>query len=299
MRRYVAVMTFREGGRFEGGRVRKSSGRRGGVAVGGGVVGLILVVLISQLTGVDLSGIVGGGDGGGQDLGTIGECNAEQANTDPECRLSATLQALDAFWVAEASSIETTGFEIPYAESFAGSVDTACGTATSEIGPFYCPPDQGIYLDLGFFDVLRSRFGASSGNLAEMYVVAHEYGHHIQNVTGYFDRADRSGTGEDSDSVRLELQADCLAGMWIGHAATVPDPDTGVVFLEPISAEELRDALSAAAAVGDDRIQSSAGGGIDPDSWTHGSSEQRQDWFTIGYERADFAACDTFEASSL
>jgi len=294
-------MTFREGGQFEGGRVRRSAGRRGGVAVGGGLVGLILVLVLSQVTGMDLSGLVGGGGGGGgsQDLGTIGECTAEQANTDPECRLSATLQALDAFWLPEAERLGVEAFEIPGAESFTGSVDTACGTATSAVGPFYCPPDQGIYLDLGFFDVLRSDFGASGGNLAEMYVVAHEYGHHVQNVTGYFDRADRSGTGEDSDSVRLELQADCLAGMWAGHAATVPDPDTGVIFLEPITAEQLRDALSAAAAVGDDRIQSSSGGSINPDAWTHGSSEQRQEWFTIGYEQGDFAACDTFEAGSL
>jgi Predicted metalloprotease len=151
----------------------------------------------------------------------------------------------------------------------------------------------------GFFDELRSRFGSSGGPLAEMYVVAHEYGHHVQNVTGYFDRADRSGTGPESDSVRLELQADCLAGMWVGHAASVPDPDTGVVFLEPITAEELADALSAAEAVGDDRIQQSAGGGVNPEAWTHGSAEQRQRWFTIGYERGDFAACDTFRAGSL
>ena len=281
--------------------MRKSAGGRGGIAVGGGAVGLIVVFLIAQLTGVDVSGILqgGGGSSQGQDLGEIEDCTAEQANTDPECRLSATLQALDAFWVPEARRIGVTGFEIPGAESFTGSVGTACGNATSAVGPFYCPPDQGIYLDLGFFDTLRSRFGASGGNLAEMYVVAHEYGHHVQNVTGYFDRADRSGSGEDSDSVRLELQADCLAGMWVGHAATVPDPDTGVIFLEPISASELSDALSAAEAVGDDRIQSSSGGSINPDSWTHGSSEQRQKWFTIGYEQGDFAACDTFEASSL
>lgn len=289
-------MTFREGGRFEGGRVRRSAGRRGGVAVGGGIVGLIAAVLIAQLTGIDVSGLMSGGAGAqqGQDLGDIGDCTAEQANTDPACRLSATLQALDAFWLEAAPQLGVPELEIPYAESFTGSVATACGTATSAVGPFYCPTDQGIYLDLGFFDVLRERFGTSGGPLAEMYVVAHEYGHHVQNVTGVFDRADRSGTGADSDSVRLELQADCLAGLWIGHAANVPDPDTGVVFLEPISASELRDALSAAEAIGDDRIQEGSGGDIDPDTWTHGSSEQRQRWFTTGYEQASFTACDTF-----
>ena len=293
-------MTFREGGQFEGGRVRKTSGARGGgVAVGGGAGLLIILFLVAQLTGIDLSGVLGGGGGGqSQDLGTVEECTAQQANTDAECRLSATLQSLDAFWEAEAPKIGLSGFQIPDAEAFASSTRTGCGNATSAVGPFYCPPDQGIYLDLGFFDVMRDQFGAS-GNLAEMYVVAHEYGHHIQNLTGYFDRADRSGTGADSDSVRLELQADCLAGMWANHAASIPDPDTGVIFLEPISASELRDALGAAEAVGDDRIQESSGGSINPDSWTHGSSEQRQKWFMIGYEQGNFAACDTFEASSL
>lgn len=208
-----------------------------------------------------MSGLVGGAGGTsqGQDLGDVGECTAAEANTDPECRLSATLQALDAFWLAEAQSLGIDDLQIPYAESFTGSAATACGTATSAIGPFYCPADQGIYLDLGFFDVLRERFGTSGGPLAEMYVVAHEYGHHVQHVTGFFDRADRSGTGAESDSVRLELQADCLAGMWVGHAASVPDPDT----------------------------------------WTHGSSDQRQRWFTTGYEQGSFTACDTFAADSL
>lgn len=296
-------MTFREGGQFEGGRVRRSSGRGGGgVAVGGGigVVGVVIILLLSQLSGVDLSGLLGGGTGvEREDLGTIGDCTAEEANTDRECRLSATLQALDAYWETEAPGLGLRELPLPGAESFTGSVSTACGTATSAVGPFYCPGDRSIYLDLGFFDELRSRFGSSGGPLAEMYVVAHEYGHHVQNVTGYFDRADRSGTGPESDSVRLELQADCLAGMWVGHAASVPDPDTGVVFLEPITAEELADALSAAEAVGDDRIQQSAGGRVNPEAWTHGSAEQRQRWFTIGYERGDFAACDTFRAGSL
>lgn len=292
-------MTFREGGQFEGGRVRRSAGGRGGIAVGGGAVGLIVIFLLAQLTGIDLSGIVGGGGGGqNQDLGSVEDCTAEQANTDPSCRLSATLQALDAYWEIEAPRIGVSGFQIPGADAFTSSVSTGCGNATSAVGPFYCPPDQGIYLDLDFFDVMRTQFGAS-GNLAEMYVVAHEYGHHIQNVTGYFDRADRSGSGPESDSVRLELQADCLAGMWVGHAATVPDPDTGVIFLEPITETELRDALGAAEAVGDDRIQESSGGSINPDAWTHGSAEQRQKWFTVGYEQGDFAACDTFEANSL
>ena len=129
-----------------------------------------------------------------------------------------------------------------------------------------------------------------------MYVTAHEYGHHIQNITGVMDQADRSAQGASSDSVKVELQADCYAGMWVGEAATTVDPDTGTTFLEPITAEQLADALSAAEAVGDDHIQEASGGQVNPHVWTHGSSEQRQEWFTIGYEQGTLEACDTFAA---
>jgi predicted metalloprotease len=291
-------MTFNEGGSFEGGRVRS---RRGGAVAGGGIgLGAIAVFLIYQFTGVNLSGVIpeGGGGGAQESEGTIGDCTAEQANTTRECRLSATIQSLDAYW-AEALPAQNLQFSQPDAVSFEGGTTTGCGEASSSTGPFYCPPDKTIYLDLGFYDLLQSRFGASGGPLAEEYVVAHEYGHHIQNITGVMDQADRQGAGEESDSVRVELQADCYAGMWTGHAATTVDPDTGVTFLDPITEEELADALSAASAVGDDHIQEQSGGGVNPDSWTHGSSEQRQKWFTIGYEQGTLASCDTFAAADL
>jgi len=176
------------------------------------------------------------------------------------------------------------------------STTSGCGQASSTTGPFYCPPDQSIYLDRTFYDLLQSRFGASDGPLAEEYVTAHEYGHHIQAVTGVMDQADRSAQGASSDSVKVELQADCYAGMWVGAAATTVDPDTGTTFLEPITAEQLADALSAAEAVGDDHIQEASGGQVDPHTWTHGSSEQRQQWFTTGYEQGTLVACDTLAA---
>ena len=188
---------------------------------------------------------------------------------------------------------------MPAAEAFEGQTTTGCGAASASTGPFYCPPDQTIYLDLGFYDVLQSQFGAQDGPLAEMYVTAHEYGHHVQNLTGVMDQAQRQGTGAESDSVRVELQADCYAGMWVGNAATQVDPDTGVTFLEPITTDQLQQALSAAEAVGDDHIQQQSGGGVNPDSWTHGSSEQRQRWFTTGYEQGTLAACDTFATDDL
>ncbi|WP_129339000.1 neutral zinc metallopeptidase [Cellulomonas endophytica] len=289
-------MTFQQGGQFEGGRVRQSrgGGRGGGrgLAVGGGAGGLVVLVL-ALLFGGDVGSMLTGGrggTGGAAQVEDVGSCTAEQANTDRTCRLSATAQALDEYWQPE---LERLGAQIPGVESFEGATDTGCGAASASTGPFYCPPDQTIYLDLGFYDLLASRFGASDGPLAEIYVTAHEYGHHLQNVLGTFASADRSGTGEGSDSVRLELQADCYAGMFVGDAATTVDPDTGVTFLEPITAEQLRNALDAAAAVGDDSIQAQ-GGQVNPDSWTHGSSEQRQTWFTTGYEQGSLDACDTF-----
>ncbi|MFB9956862.1 neutral zinc metallopeptidase [Cellulomonas denverensis] len=219
-----------------------------------------------------------------------------------DCRLSATVEALDSYWVEAlpAAGVGATAEQIqPGVVSFEQATTTGCGQASASTGPFYCPPDRTIYLDLGFYDLLSSQYGASGGSLAEMYVVAHEYGHHIQQLTGVFDRTDRSGTGDDSDSVRVELQADCYAGLWAGHAASTQDPETGVTYLEPIRESELADALSAAAAVGDDHIQQQSGGGVDPDSWTHGSSEQRRRWFTTGYQRGTLDACDTFGAATL
>lgn len=293
-------MTFSEGGSFEGGRVRSHRGR--GAAIGGGGIGVAIVAfLIYQFTGVDVGPALQnlqGADGGGQGQSQAGDtfledCTAEEANTERTCRLNATIQALDAYWEQTLAGTDAA-FVTPGATEFTGDVPTGCGQATSSTGPFYCPPDQGIFLDLGFFDLLESRFGAEGGPLAELYVVAHEYGHHIQNITGVMDRIDRQATGEDSDGVRLELQADCYAGMWVGAAASQIDPDTGVTFLEPITDDQLDQALSAAEAVGDDHIQQQSGGGVNPDVWTHGSSEQRRTWFVTGYNEGSLAQCDTF-----
>ena len=293
-------MTFNQGGSFEGGRV---SSRRGGGAAAGGGVGLIGIIgfLIYQFTGVDPTPVLQQAQQAQQGRtvqqeSTIGDCTAEQANTDRGCRLSATVQSLDAYW---ASVLGPDGQQVPRPEviEFQGATTSACGQATAATGPFYCPPDQGIYMDLAFFDTLQTRFGASDGPLAEMYVTAHEYGHHIQNITGVMNQADRSASGASSDSVKVELQADCYAGMWAGAAATTVDPDTGTTFLEPITSQQLADALSAAEAVGDDHIQEASGGQVDPHTWTHGSSEQRQEWFTIGYEQGSLEACDTFAST--
>ena len=296
-------MTFNEGGQFEGGRVRKGGGRRGGVAVGGGGAVVIVIALAYMLlTGNSPQDILGGAtsDGGSQgETGYIGDCTAEEANTDPECRLNAAVQSLDAYWVTTLPEQGGVEYQEPGVVSFTEAVDTGCGSATSATGPFYCPADATVYEDLVFYDQLSSQFGAEGGPLAEMYVTAHEFGHHIENQLGLFERADRSGTGPESDSVRIELMADCLAGMWAGNAATTEDPDTGVTFLEPITRAELEQALSAAAAVGDDNIQRRSGGDVNPEAFSHGSSEQRVQWFTTGYEGGTIQDCNALDAARL
>jgi predicted metalloprotease len=282
-------MTFNDNARSGGSRVSKR-GRNTGFAVGGGGIGLIAIFLISQALGVDLTGLIGGGTAGNsaQDT-TLQNCDTgADANANVECRLDFAAQSMDAYWEQELG----TAYTPPPLVLFEQSVNTACGGASSAVGPFYCPGDQTVYLDTGFYDDLRTRFGAEGGPLAQMYVLAHEFGHHIQNLDGTMNSINRGDTGPDSDAVKLELQADCYAGAWTGKAATVPD-EFGTAFLEPVTKAQVADALNAASAIGDDRIQEQTQGQVNPEAWTHGSSEQRQQWFETGYEQGA-AACNTF-----
>ncbi|PRY67413.1 hypothetical protein B0I08_10616 [Glaciihabitans tibetensis] len=294
-------MTFDDNAKLSGRGVRRS-GRRTGLAVGGGGLVLVAIVLLSQLLGFDLTGLVGGGvDTGGSGTSQEGEPleNCEtgaDANADVSCRVQGAYDSLDDYWSDAAPELLGISYSSPDARLFTGSVDTGCGAATSAVGPFYCPADQRIYLDTAFYDALRTQFDASGGPLAQLYVVAHEWGHHLQNLSGAFEAADRSDTGPTSDAVRLELQADCYAGAWVGSATSTRDVN-GDTLLEPITEAQLSDALNAASAIGDDRIQQQTSGQVSPESWTHGSSEQRQRWFTAGYSDGA-AACDTFAASA-
>lgn len=274
---------------------------------GGGVGALLITVLVVFLSGGDLgslSQVLGTGNVSPETVGEgheafVEDCTAQEANLDRQCRLSATSQSLDAVWTRVLPEQAGVEYVLPGVTSFSGAVDTGCGSATSATGPFYCPSDQTVYVDVSFFGELRDRFGSTGGALAEEYVIAHEFGHHIEQLVGALDAADRSGTGPESDSVRIELMADCLAGMWAHRAATEVDPDTGVTFLEPITDAQLRDALSAAAAVGDDRIQETTTGQVNPEAFTHGTSEQRVRWFSIGYNGGTMQDCNALEAATL
>ena len=195
-------------------------------------------------------------------------------------------------------------YPAPYLALFEQGINTGCGSATSAAGPFYCPADNKVYIDLAFFRQLETEF-AAQGDFAKAYVIAHEVGHHVQTVLGTSAKVRQAQQAASSEQevnglqVRMELQADCYAGVWAYHADKMADPNTGQPFLVPLTNDDVRDALSAASAVGDDRIQAAATGRVNPEGWTHGSSEQRQKWFLAGYRTGQVAACDTYSASDL
>ncbi|HNP15498.1 MAG: neutral zinc metallopeptidase [Cryobacterium sp.] len=292
-------MTFNPDSNIGSGKVSRR-GRNTGIAVGGGGIAVVILALISPMLGVDLTPLAGMFGDAGTSQPTTSD-NLEQcqtgadANNNVECLMKGAAASLDAYWAGKFAAEGLTYRSPADFVLFSGSTSTGCGTASSATGPFYCPPDESIYVDTGFFDQLRGQFGASGGPLAEMYVVAHEWGHHIQNVLGTMDNLNLRQTGPTSDSVRLELQADCYGGSWAKDASTVPD-SSGVPFLQPITKKQINDALNAAQVIGDDRIQEMSSGQVQPETWTHGSSAQRQKWFTIGFENGP-NACNTFDVN--
>jgi len=289
----------------------------GGIQVGGGIGGLILLILMFVFGGNVLGG------GGTQDPGTgtstgrgssldpsqVGAAGSQagggfsqcktgaDANKNDECLVIATVNSVQDYW---GSALPQYGRQYTKANTvlYSGQTQSACGTASNQVGPFYCPLDKLVYIDASFFQELQQRFGANGGNLAKEYVVAHEYGHHVQDVLGLLGRAQQDPQGPESGSVRLELMADCLAGMWVKNATQTTDAN-GTTFLKPITQQDIESALSAASAVGDDRIQKATQGRVNPESWTHGSSAQRQKWFTTGYQTGDLNQCNTFAAQNL
>ena len=290
-------MTFNENARIDTSKVQRRRGGRTAAIGGGSLIGVLVLFFASQLLGVDLTplaGVVTGGGGDSSSEQTVPLENCEtgaDANANDECRMAAATDSLDVFWDDQFSS----GYRAPEVILYSGTTSSGCGTASASIGPFYCPSDESIYIDTAFFATLRTDFGATAGPLAQMYVLAHEWGHHISNLTGQLGQVG-DDTGASSGSVRLELQADCYAGAWVRDASTVTDA-AGTAFMQPVTADEIADAMNAASVVGDDYIQRRAGQQVNPDAFSHGSSEQRQRWFQTGYG-SGANACDTFSVSA-
>jgi predicted metalloprotease len=275
--------------------------RSGGVAIGGGagILGLLVILLLQLLgggTGTDALPGIDQVQGSNTDLKQ--ECrNGADANAKQDCRVVAVVNSVQDFWAAE---FQRRGGQYQKAPTrlFTGTVQTDCGAASSEVGPFYCPRDQTVYIDLGFYQELQTKFGAKGGPFAQAYVLAHEYGHHVQNLSGTMEQqVANSRSGPQSASVRLELQADCYAGLWANHATTEPGPGGGDPLVERITEDDIADGLNAAAAIGDDTLQQKFQGQVNPDSFTHGTSAQRQKWFETGYRTGDLAQCNTFRGS--
>jgi predicted metalloprotease len=296
-------MRFRRGARLDPGQVRDVRGRRmggaGGLAVGGGGLGLavlVIYVLFSLFSGGgslgdELAPLDGTRVGAGDTPSQISqECRTGQdANQRQDCRIVAVVNSVQKFWNGV---FERSNRQYAYSDTvfYTDQIETGCGYASSQVGPFYCPEDDLVYIDLGFFDDLESQFGAKDTPFVEAYVIAHEYGHHVQDQLGALDQIGNDTQGPESKAVRSELQADCYAGVWAAHAV-----ETGLI--ERLTQQDINDGLDAASAIGDDRIQQKAQGQVNPETWTHGSSEQRRRWFSRGYETGKPAACDTFSGS--
>jgi len=265
-------------------------GRSGGAAVPLGIGGFLVLLVLSWISGTNLFSLLGTGSQPSQTTGTSGQVSSSPAEERLVDFVDAVTKDVQDTWESALGS----RYERTRVVLFRDAIDSACGFAQSATGPFYCPEDRKVYLDLGFFSELSRRFGAP-GDFAQAYVIAHEIGHHVQKLLGIADQVEalkqRMGqTQANALQVRMELQADCFAGIWANRAQDSKD------IIEP---GDIEDALRAASAIGDDRIQKQTQGYVVPDAFTHGSSEQRVRWFKRGYQSGKLDACDTFNADDI
>ena len=264
---------------------------KGAVIGGVGVGAAVVIYLVARVLGVDVSGLFGGGSSNNSSSTAPSTQEQKPQGPDPDAELVDYVKFVMKD-VQEAFAAEFQRIGKPYTRAklklFTQAVDTGCGRSSAAIGPFYCPPDQMAYIDLSFYKELRARFGAP-GDFAQAYVLAHEMGHHVQNLLGVEQdrRTYHSGESRNQHSVRVELQADCYAGVW-GHSAA------GKKLLE---VGDLEEAVTAAQAIGDDRLSKEAGVDVNPETFTHGTSAQRVKWFRRGFDTGKLEACDTFSAS--
>jgi uncharacterized protein len=284
----------------------------GGTKAGGGigfVVIVVVVLLLKACGGIDLTGAIGAGDAAGYstsrftgDTGLYQGCKTGQdANDHPTtCGVVAVENSLNDYWKDALAQQDPKATWAPEAaiNTFSGQTPSGCGQAQSGMGPFYCPPDQVIYFDPTFFkNILQGQLNGPSGAFVEPYVIAHEYGHHVQNLLGTMSKV-KTQQGPNSDSVRLELQADCYAGMWAKSATTTEDAQ-GNVLIQDLTDQDIQDGIAAAKSVGDDTIQKETTGKVSPEQWTHGSSAARVKWFMTGYQNGTLDACNTFNGQNV
>jgi predicted metalloprotease len=308
---------FNPRARLRTNEVRDTRGRRGGsiarspVAIGGGglgIVGVVIYLIVAFAGGggsssaiTDVLGELGQGSGPAtaDNAKVAAECRTgADANNKLDCAVVASIDSIQDYWSRELPKLGTQYSAVPTIW-FTGRVGTGCGAATSGVGPFYCPGDKRVYIDLSFYQQLRTDFGARGGLFVDAYVLAHEYGHHIQDLLGVESRVKPGVTGPSSGSVRLELQADCYAGVWAHNATRTPGPD-GRPVVSQITKDDISRAVDAAKRIGDDYIQTHLGNGTNnPSSYTHGTSAQREKWFSTGYRTGDPKACDTFSTNHL